>query len=216
MPENLNTKLDSNRVNRIFVISNDDGYISRLFDRMNAIDTSKFALEVYGLSDWLTMDQINSRYKVKYQLVLPIVHYLDYNNDKIRSYIRSYRKAHKVIPSKFAFLGYDVAYYHLNELLQHGTNYEQNFSLVEPSDGLQSRYHFKQYQEGSGFENIGLFFVRYEDYELVLIDKYPFSSPKPTMESMMEEMEIDSTQSDPLLEDILLDSIPEREPLEID
>ena len=202
IPENLRVKLDSTKVNRIFVISNDEGYISRLFDRMNAIDTSKFALEVYGLSHWLSIDQINSRYKVKYKLLLPIVHYIDYQDETIKDFIRNYKRIHNTVPIKFGFLGFDVAYYHLNELLQHGTNYEQYFSFASSAEGLQSRYNFKQYQQGSGYENSGLYFVRYENYELVLIDKYPFER------SLIEE--------ESLIEEIKLDSIPEKTHFEID
>lgn len=202
VPENLMTKMDSNKVNRIFVISSDDGYISRLFDRMNAIDTSIYKLEVYGLSNWISIDQINTRYKVKYHLTLPLVHFIDYTDENIKFFIKKYRSLHKTVPIKFGFLGFDVAYYHLNELLQNGTNFEQYFPFGKISEGLQSRYQYNQFQQGSGYENNALYFVRYDDYELKLIDKYPFEIMLPTEEVLIEE--------------IKTDSIPEKTPFEID
>jgi LysM repeat protein len=186
VPENLRIKLDSTKVNRIVVISNDEGYISRLFDRMNAIDTSVYRLEVYGFNNWLSINQINTRYKVKYNLTLPLVHYINYKDERINNFIHTYKKKHNSIPRKFGFLGYDIATYHLNELLQNGTNFEQYFSFGVSNEGLQSRYNYKQYQEGSGFENNGLYFVRYDDYELVLIEKYPFLSSMANFQSPVE------------------------------
>ncbi len=120
----------------------------------------------------------------------------------IKEFTREYKRIHNTVPIKFGFLGFDVAYYHLNELLQHGTNYEQYFSFASSAEGLQSRYNFKQYQQGSGYENSGLYFVRYENYDLVLIDKYPFEG------SLIEE--------ESLIEEIKVDSIPEKTHFEID
>jgi hypothetical protein len=171
LPENLAVKLDSTQVNRIFIVSNDEGYLSRLFDRMNAIDTSKYDIEVYGLNSWLKINQINTRYKVKYNVTLAVSHYINYNSEVLNQFISNYRELHNTIPSAngFAFLGYDVAYFHLNQLLLHGTNFQQYFSIEDAYEGLQSIFCYEQIQSGSGYENEGLYFVRYKNYELVRV-----------------------------------------------
>lgn len=200
VPKNLADKLDSTRLNRIFVISNKEGYISRLFDRMNAIDTSKFAIEVYGLNAWLKINQINTRYKVKYNVTLPIAHYINYKDLDLQRFIRKYRSLHKTDPSVngFAFLGFDIAYFHLNELLRHGSNFEQYFSLNSMEEGLQSLFQYHQFQASSGFENRALYFVRYEGYELKRVGdtRSQIDLPEPEVEIM----ESDSIQVDDIFD----------------
>lgn len=168
VPENLANKLDSTKVNRIFVVSNDEGYLSRLFDRMNAIDTSVFYIEVYGMNSWLKINQINTRYKVKYNLTLAVTHFIDYEDEDLDQFIRKYRQMHKTNPSAsgFAFKGFDIAYYHIRQLMFHGTNFEQYFSLDEANEGLQSIFTYYQFDSSTGYENKGLFFIRYEEYKL--------------------------------------------------
>jgi LysM repeat protein len=171
LPQNLAVKLDSTKVNRIVVVSNDGGYISRLFDRMNTIDTSKYAIEVYGLNSWLKINQINTRYKVKYHVTMATSHFINYEDENLIGFIDRYYALHNTNPSAngFAFMGFDIANYHLSQLLYHGTNFEQYFSIEESYEGLQSIFNYYQFQSNSGYENKGLYFVQYNDYELVRV-----------------------------------------------
>lgn len=190
VPKNLANKLDTGRVNRIFVVSSKEGYLSRLFDRMNAIDTSIYKIEVYGLNDWLKIDQINTRYKVKYNTTLALTHFINYNDENLNLFIRRYRALHNTNPSAngFAFKGFDIAYYHLKELMFRGTNFEQYFAMDEKWEGLQSIFNYHQTQATSGYENSGLYFVRYEGYELIRVgdSKYLDSSRASNVEVIPE------------------------------
>lgn len=203
LPENLAVKLDSTKVNRIFIVSNDEGYLSRLFDRMNAIDTSKFDIEVYGLNSWLKINQINTRYKVKYNVTIAVSHYINYNSALLNKFISDYRELHNTIPSAngFAFLGYDVAYYHLHKLLLHGTNFQQYFSIEDAYEGLQSIFAYEQIQSGSGYENEGLFFLRYKDFELVRVGD--------NKDRLIIIQESDIYENDGISPDSLAPSLPE-------
>jgi LysM repeat protein len=205
VPKNLEVKLDSNKVNRIVVISSDEGYISRLFDRMNSIDTSLIDIEIYGLNSWLKINQINTRYKVKYKVTLPVSHFINYKDKELNDFILNYLELNNTVPAAngFAFLGFDIAYFHLNELLQHGSNFEQYFTLNIENEGLQSIFRYDQVQDLSGYENKGLYFVRYEGFELIRIGDNKSSVPVKYL-MKVDKMPVDSIPVD----SIPVESIP--------
>jgi hypothetical protein len=121
----------------------------------------------------------------------------------LNQFISDYRELHNTIPSAngFAFLGYDVAYYHLHKLLLHGTNFQQYFSIEDAYEGLQSIFAYEQIQSGSGYENEGLFFLRYKDFELVRVGD--------NKDRLIIIQESDIYENDGISPDSLAPSLPE-------
>jgi hypothetical protein len=113
--------------------------------------------------------------------------------EELIHFINKYHAVYNTKPSPngYAFLGFDIAYYHLRELLYHGTNFEQNIAMGTPWEGLQSIFNYHQIQASSGYENKGLYFIRYKGYELIRIGDSSFSRIKEVQ--YIENLENDSS-----------------------
>jgi hypothetical protein len=96
---------------------------------------------------------------------------VNYNDEHLIRFINDYSERHNTVPATngFAFIGFDIAYFYLNELLIRGVNFDQNLILSKGVEGLQTIFQFDQIQAFSGYENKGLYFIRYDNYELVKV-----------------------------------------------
>ena len=70
-----------------------------------------------------------------------------------------------MVPERFSYLGFDVAYYYLELLLQHGANFEVMF-LGDQKELLGRQFEFFKTGIESGYENHSIYIVHYKDYTL--------------------------------------------------
>ena len=81
--------------------------------------------------------------------------------------MKLFREQFHTEPNQFAFQGFDVVYYFAPSLEKYGNSFERCL----PCDHemlIQSAYHFKKVSTEGGFENSGVFKVRYTpEYEII-------------------------------------------------
>ena len=166
--EYLLTALDSTRLNRIFIASVNDGFIVPLFNRMMAIDTAVYKIQVYGLNDLYHSGQINTFYRHRYNLTLVLTNYIRYDDPQTIDFIEKYRKLYLTDPSASGFVlrGYDVGMFFMEQFLENGVHFTMIFDKTGEWNGLQSKFYFKQLNSNSGYENKDMYLVKYKNYDL--------------------------------------------------
>ncbi|MDR1897613.1 MAG: LysM peptidoglycan-binding domain-containing protein [Prevotellaceae bacterium] len=149
--------LDENRQNIVFVCSNIEPFVSDLLVRL---DLSKSQIIVYGRERWRDFRSI--KWSLYYDLNLHLAQpfFVDYKDERVKQFVRSYRGAYNDEPEGYAFHGYDVLYYFAAALKKYGTSFTECFTEFN-STLLQSQYKFKQNNINDGFINDGCFLLEY-------------------------------------------------------
>ena len=162
----IKSKLKKEELNVIVAPSNDQSFVTRLLTAMNLMDD--YQIKVIGLENWLNFENIEIDYLQKLNVHLVASEFIDKDNELTVNFVSKFNESYGIIPSQFAYLGYDVASYYLDLLNSSGTNFE----LMLPSErkeGLSRKFNFVKTGIESGFENHSTYMVRYKDYHLVKV-----------------------------------------------
>ena len=155
---NLNSILSNEKLNLVFVCSNNEAFVSDLLDRLNV---EKCTISVYGRSTWREFKNIDRAKYFDLDLHLVQPFYVDYGNDNVKSFIGNYRHVYNGEPSQYAFLGYDVLSYFAAVLKKYGTKFLPCISDFSATF-LQSHYRFEQIDKEGGYVNTGCFLLEYD------------------------------------------------------
>ena len=159
----LNDVLKKDVQNLIFVVSNDEAFVSDLLDRLMLMNPLKvqYPISIYGTMHWRTFNKVDlTKY---YALNMHIVQafYIDYADEDVKNFILNYRQNYSNEPSQYAFQGYDVTYYFLNALKNYGKDFKHCLNNIEVKL-LQSRYKFEKiYGDDGGYINTKSFLLEY-------------------------------------------------------
>lgn len=163
--------------------------------------TKRQNLVLLGNPEWCYHESIELDYLHNLRMHLFTPYYIDFEDDKVKDFIKKYRHYFKAEPlpykntctncnaknsTYFSFAGFDIMYFFTNALFQSGPDFR---FCLEPSNLLQSPFRFERLNETSGFENKGVYLIRYEKYfDLVKMDPENFTE---------EQMNIDFRDKDP-------------------
>ena len=128
-----------------------------------------YEVEVFGLENFLEYDDIDINLKLKYNLHVTSSSFIDYKNEEVIKFIKKYRAEYGTEPSKYAFIGFDVAFYHALALSNYGENYTAYYDNIQVPL-LQTSYVLRRTDNASGFENQAVFILAYKDFELVKVN----------------------------------------------
>jgi LysM repeat protein/ABC-type branched-subunit amino acid transport system substrate-binding protein len=164
-------KLVASKRNIIVFPTTDLGLAASFFTQlnveMNKPGMHKHEVSVFALENFLgkAYDNINVSHKIKYDLHVTSTRFIDYEGEKIKSFIVKYRTQFGTDPNEFAFMGYDAALYHAIGMNKFGKSFTSYYDLVK-IPLLQSEYNLKRTDDNSGFENNKVYIISYKDYQL--------------------------------------------------
>lgn len=169
----FDVKLVKGKKNIIVVPFTEEGMATAFFTQLNVMMSRSrmrgYEIEIYALENFMEYDGINVELKLKYHLHLTSSSFIDYKDEKVIKFIKNYRKEYGTEPSKYAFVGFDVAFYHAIAMSNFGKSYSSYYGSVKVPL-LQSSYVLKRTDNVSGFENQSVYILAYQDYELVKIN----------------------------------------------
>ncbi len=111
--------------------------------------------QVVGLKEWIEFKEINSEIKNKFSFYYMAPSYFSYNDPRLKTFHKLYRKNYNADLTKMACLGYDVVY----------NAYKYFMTDEVASIGLISNFSFVENPDGKGFQNTGCFLLKFEDFE---------------------------------------------------
>ena len=154
--------LNKNTENIIIIPSNDQAFVTSVLNNLNTIANTGYNISTIGMSRWYRFGNIDPEnlYNLKTSLIVPF--YIDYNNKNVKKFIVKYRNIFKTEPDQYAMHGYDVSMYFLTALLYYGEDF-QNCIHNHKVDQIQAEFDFVKWYEYSGYENIGVSLIRYDE-----------------------------------------------------
>ena len=166
--EKIIMHLDSTVQNVIVVPTVDPVFVYDLLTLLNGL-SKDYDCVVYGLDKWQSFDNLEPDFLHNLNIHLTSPYYVDYERPDVNALVKLFREKYFTEPSKYGFLGYDVALYYIGLLDKYGVNM-QSYLDNETKDGIAQKFDFFKSGMESGFENQSVFMLKYEDYQLTRIN----------------------------------------------
>lgn len=147
-------------------LSNDQVYVTELLNKLYAMKADN--LKLFGLESWSTFENLEPDHLMKLHVSLTMPQVADYESDRMKQFIRSYRLKFHTDPDRYSLHAFDVTYYFLTRLKEQGRNFAEMESVK--MQGLQTGFSFEKTAVESGYENKFTNIVEYKDYRLEKIN----------------------------------------------
>lgn len=151
--------------NVLLVPSTDQVYVTELIANLNNLHKT-YMIKVIGVDQWLKYSNIDFEYFNNLGVMIPVDGYTGFDRPEVKTFVQNYHLKYKQFPEKFAFQGFDIAYFYLQQLNKLGTRFESG--LVDAKD-RHLYFKFKYFKTGieSGYENSSTVLLKYENFELI-------------------------------------------------
>ncbi len=160
----LSVKLSSSKPNVLIVLSEDEAVVSDMLRKIDEI-SGNYDITVIGMGVW---EQFKLDVKLMSSLKMHLYsnELVDFSEEQTQNFTSDFQKEYNTVPEvkKYGFDGYDITYFFLSSLMKYGPYFEKQFMQYEYK-GLQNSFHYRKTATG-GYENIGVNFFKYEDYNL--------------------------------------------------
>jgi LysM repeat protein len=154
--------------NIIFVPASSQTFVTNLFNQLtttlNGRNYKDYTVTLIGLEDWMKYENIDLEYFQKLNLHYCATRHIDYDDSVTISFIDSYKQRFETYPSKNTFLGFDIAYYFGNSLMDNGSLYTS--TSLPNQKGMSIHLDFLKTGIESGFENRSSYLLRFNEFSL--------------------------------------------------
>jgi LysM repeat protein len=171
------SKLLSDSLENIVIVpATDEVMLISLFAKLN-IDAKKYKIKVIGLPGFASFKSIDQEYMHNLEVHYYSPFFSDYDSPEVLNFVNKFKSKFAGTPQEyqkegfnFAFLGYDVGLYFLNELGRNGKNFE-NCSMPQ-SRQLHMIFDFTRENSSRGFLNRGIQILKFtKDYYIRKADQ---------------------------------------------
>jgi ABC-type branched-subunit amino acid transport system substrate-binding protein len=161
----IESKLVKDRMNVLVIPSNSQAFVTDLIRNLYGL-AEKYQITVYGMPAWMDYDNLDYEYLEALHFHFAAPYYIDYHSPVKKRFILGYRSIYGGDPTAFAYAGYDITLFFLQQLMTTGTGFVPAVTQ-QKAEGIQQSFSFIRSDAESGYENIGLRIVHMSDYELV-------------------------------------------------
>lgn len=147
--------------NLIIIASTDEAVMSEVVVNLHTLLRS-YDIEVIGYPNLRWLDNLDPIYFYDLGAMLFTPGWVDYEQDDVKDFIRSYRAKFNMEPPirSYAWQSYDLSLYFMSGVALQGRQFMYQPGRHKP-DLLQVDYDFKRTGLTNGFENNKLFLIRY-------------------------------------------------------
>jgi peptidoglycan endopeptidase LytF len=154
--------------NVILVPSLEKDFVTDLLTKLNA--TRDTSIVVFGMPDWYHFNTLDYDYLMNLNVHMPTSGVLSYSDSLTKFFVDTYQEQTDSDPSqKFSFLGFDVTFYFLTQLMNYGGIASNLF--MEPMELLNLNFDFNyQRNQDNGSRNQSVQIIKYEDLNIIRVD----------------------------------------------
>lgn len=132
---------------RVLVASDSEAFVNDVVRNINLLIYNNIPLVIYAPGKTRSFETIEVDHFHKSTMHLSIADYIDYNDTKVKEFIKKYRALYNAEPDSFAFQGYDVASYFIALCQKYGNDWPE---MLEKSDKEMLQGTFRFVKEGEG------------------------------------------------------------------
>jgi LysM repeat protein len=163
--EALRSKLANGKKNRFVVLSNNEVFVLDFLQNLTTASKG-YDVEVLGTQKWLKFNSVDIAYLHGSNVQMYVQNYVDYNQEITKSFVRSFRNYYKADPNNYAFRGFDVAYFFIDEMRKHGPDFIGCLPKLS-SKNVHTPFRFVKEGDG-GYMNTDAALIKHvEGYKVV-------------------------------------------------
>ena len=168
LPSALTSRLVKGGVNHIIVASEREAFVGDMVRNLGILLDRGYSIVMYAPSRVRTFETVDGSAYHKSQLHISSPYYVDYDSDRVKSFVRAYRALYRTEPTQFAFQGYDLTHYFAALCAKYGHRWTRAMKRVDDS-GLHTDFRFEEAHDGS-FRNTAIRRIVYNtDYSTELV-----------------------------------------------
>lgn len=156
--------LKADKNNLVFCLHKGEARINRFVTRLNGL-REDFDITVLGSNEWETYRSIESLYLNNLKYISFTDYLVEYDDVRVKSFVRKFTSEYKTWPHKAAFKGFDVGYFFLTALHNYGINFQYCMDNMDVFP-MHNGFDFKQW-ETNAWQNSSLNIYQYQDYKRV-------------------------------------------------
>lgn len=161
--EDMKSAMDKNKNNVLIPTSSSEVTLRKITGVLDLVPNGT-TITLFGYPEWQTyLGQTSQLHK--YNTYIYSSFYLNEGDPVVKEVMDEYKKWYNkniaLSFPRFAFLGYDAGLFFISNLNKYKNKFDKDISQIS-SPTLQTSIHFYEEKEGSGYQNIGFYFVNFK------------------------------------------------------
>lgn len=148
---NIQTSLENlfskESTNRILIASENEAFVNDVIRNLGLLQYKEYNVVLYAPGKFRNFETLNVENLHNLNMRMSSGYSIDYDNEKVKNFLASYRALYNTEPSQFAFQGYDVTYYFISHFARYG-NDPLSFENCIRESLLQSDFKFVRAENG--------------------------------------------------------------------
>lgn len=165
--DNAIARLTKSKENVLVFFTENGNYVLDLSRKLSEI-RNDYMISIVGLPAWDKIEGLETEYMVNLNALIIAPYFIDYDNLKVKQFVKRFQEDYKTDPEHIAFQGFDIGYYFLSALMKYGRNFQDCIGDYIKI-ALQTTFEFSQ-TKGNGFENQFWELYKFENYKLVKVN----------------------------------------------
>ncbi len=158
------SKLKKGEHNVVFSMHKGEARINRLLTLLNG-KREDYDITVFGSNTWEQYRSIESRYLDNLNYTSFTDFLVEYDDVRVKGFIRKFTDEYKTWPHRAAFKGFDVGYYFMKALFNYGTSFEYCMNRMDVFT-MHNRFYFRKW-ETNAWQNSWMNIYQYRDFKRV-------------------------------------------------
>ena len=168
-PDLFKESILEDKGNWIMLFTEEEVLISDAINNLGVLP-KEFDITLFCLNYGKNFDRVDNNFLARVNFHYPTASFIDFEDIEVQKFINRFKAVNYVEPSEYAFKGFDMTY---DALLRLAT-YSDVGSAFDGgiSERMSCKFHYIK-NPNKGFENNGVFLVKYDGLNLVNIEKEP-------------------------------------------
>jgi len=168
-PDHFKDSILEEKENWILLFSEDDVLIADVVNNLGVLP-KEFNLTLFTFNFGNNFEKIDNNFLARVNFHYPTNTFIDFEDYEVKKFINKFKIHNFSEPSEFAFKGFDITYDSLLRLAKY-SDVDSAFG-GGMSERLSCKFRYIK-KPNSGFENKGVFLVKYDGLNLVNVEKEP-------------------------------------------
>ena len=153
--------------NWIVLITDDKVLINDVVQNLGVLP-EEFNLTLFCSKYGKNYDRVDNNFLARVNFHYPTTNFINYEDIEVQEFIKKYKSKNFVEPSEYAFKGFDITY---DALMRLATYSDVNNAFDGGiSARMSCKFHYVK-KPNKGFENNGVFLIKYDGLNLVDVEK---------------------------------------------
>jgi LysM repeat protein/ABC-type branched-subunit amino acid transport system substrate-binding protein len=174
----IKSQLSGVRDNLIIAYGDNNVFATQMLNSL-AKTADRYPITLVCIPDWAKFEKLLVDNLLKMNAIYISDFFVDYQSEEVKNFVLRFRDRYSAEPLKYAFEGYDLAYYFLSAMMRYGSDDLLNCLHCHRPELMHTRYRFyyRNYlspSQNDGKENMYWSVYQYDNEDIELKDINPY------------------------------------------